>query len=169
MDRLAVPNSLSRVALVDALVLVSFYVTIVFAHILPFPLYQFDPMKILVLITVVYSNRGNSMGIAAALPVLSFLSTGHPVFPKFLIMSGELMVFAFVLGMLSQSRSSGLVAFLGAVLISKLAYYFIKFSVISLGWLQTPLLTTSVITQLQALLILLCVFGLVDFFLRKTD
>lgn len=158
-ESLAAPNSFARTALVDALIFLGFYLTIVFAHILPFPLYKLDPMKILVLITVVYSNRGNALGIAAVLPILSFLSTGHPVFPKFMIMSMEMIVFAFVLSTLSQRKSSGLVTFLGAVFISKGVYYLIKAGAIALGFLDQVLISTDLYTQIQAVVIL----GLVYF------
>ena len=163
IDSLAVPNSATRAILVDALVILSFYLTIVFAHVLPFPLYKLDPMKILVLFTVAYSSRGNALGIAAALPILSFLSTGHPVFPKFLIMSGELIVFAFVLGTLSQRKSNGMLAFLGAVLLSKSAYYLVKFAAISADFLDQTLISTNFYTQIQALAILGAVYFVIQF------
>lgn len=169
IDSLTVPDSLARTALVDALVLVSFYLTTVFAHILPFPLYKLDPMKILVLITVIYSKRGNALGIATALPILSFLSTGHPVFPKFMIMSVELIVFAFVFGTLAQRKSSGLVVFLGAVLLSKGAYYLIKAGVIALGFLDQTLISTDFYTQIQALVILGAVYFVIRIIRNRTQ
>ncbi|NQV40753.1 MAG: hypothetical protein HQ506_00225 [Candidatus Marinimicrobia bacterium] len=169
IDSLTVPDSLARTILIDALVLVSFYLTIVFAHLLPFPLYKLDPMKILVLITVVYSNRGNALGMAAALPILSFLSTGHPVFPKFMIMSLELIVFAFVFIALSQNKSSGLVTFLGAVLISKGVYYLIKAGAIALGFLDQVLISTDLYTQIQALVILGAVYFVIQIIRNRTQ
>ncbi|NQV49615.1 MAG: hypothetical protein HQ507_03920 [Candidatus Marinimicrobia bacterium] len=154
---------LTRTLLTDVLVLLSFSLTLVVAHVLPFPLYKLDPMKILVLVTVIYSSRWNSLAIAAALPILSFLSTGHPVFPKFLIMSSELMVFAFVLGSFHTRQSKKIIGFLSAVLISKIFYYMVKGGAIALGYLDQSLISTDFHTQIQALVVLALVFGGIEF------
>jgi len=111
----------------------------------------------------VYSSRSNSLAIAAALPVLSFLSTGHPVFPKFLIMSGELMVFAFVLSSFRLRQSNRLIRFLGAVFVSKIIYYLIKGGAIAFGYLDQVLISTDLYTQIQALVILSIVFWGMEF------
>jgi len=160
---IAVSQPLGKVLLTDILVVSAFFLTLLVAHILPFPLYKYDPMKILVLITVVYSSRSNSLAIAAALPVLSFLSTGHPVFPKFLIMSGELMVFAFVLSSFRLRQSNRLIRFLGAVFVSKIIYYLIKGGAIAFGYLDQVLISTDLYTQIQALVILSIVFWGMEF------
>ncbi len=156
-------QAVTRTLITDVLVLFSFYATIIFAHILPFPLYKLDPMKILVLGTVIYSSRNNAMFMAAILHVLSFFSTGHPVFPKFLIMSSELAIFAWVLGTLQSSRIAKPLGFLSAIFVSKLFYYLIKGGAISLGFLDQNLLSTSIATQMQALAILGGVFLLFDY------
>ena len=161
---LALPNGTTRVVLVDAMVLLSFYMTIVFAHVLPFPLYQLDPMKILVLVTVMYSTRWNSVTIAAVLPVLSFLSTGHPIFPKFLIMSMELMIFSWVMSFLIQKQSGAVMTFISAILVSKLAYYAIKAGAIGFGVLNQQLVSTELWVQLQAIILLGVIYAMIQYF-----
>ncbi len=158
---------LTKTLITDILVLLSFSLTLVIAHILPFPLYKLDPMKILVLVTVIYSSRWNSVAIAAALPILSFLSTGHPVFPKFLVMSSELMVFGFVLSSVHTRQSKKIIGFLSAILISKIIYYIIKGGIIALGYLDQPLISTAFYTQIQALVILASIFLALEYLESK--
>ncbi len=160
---IVIPQSITRILVADVLVILCFYITITVAHILPFPLYKLDPMKIIVLVTVIYSTRWNSVAIAAALPVLSFLSTGHPVFPKFLIMSSELMVFAFVLSSFRIRQLKGIISFLSAVLISKILYYMIKSGVIAMGYLDQAFIPSDFYTQIQALVISALVYWSIEF------
>ncbi|MBT5268798.1 MAG: hypothetical protein HOL70_05060, partial [Candidatus Marinimicrobia bacterium] len=144
-----------RAVLTDVFVLSAFYLTTTFAHILSVPLYQLDPMKIIVLITVMYSNRGNALMIALSLPILSFMSTGHPVAPKFLLMAGELMIFATIM---STYKSGHWIVLFSAILVSKLGYYLLKAAVIWMGWLNQDLFATDFKSQALALIILSAVF-----------
>lgn len=157
-----------RTLLTDVVVLVTFYLTVNFAHILPFALYQLDPMKIFILLTVAYSSRGNALLMALALPLLSFLSTGHPVAPKFLLIGAELMIFVWVMGIGSGVKYEKWLSFLGAVVVSKVAYYSLKAGIIGLGWLNQELFSTGLFSQLIALGVLSLVFLLITAIKNQT-
>lgn len=150
----------------DILVLSAFFLTITFAHLLPIPMYKLDPMKVFVMLTVMYSSRGNALFISLSLPVLSFVSTGHPVAPKFILMGGELMVFAWIISTYQSSRWG---SFFSAIVISKIGYYVLKAGAIWAGWLNQSLFATDWQSQGLALTILSVVYFLVTSFRSRDD
>lgn len=153
-------DSLARAIITDLLILGLFLLVLTYAHILPIPLYQLDPMKALLLVTIIYSSRGNAMLMAIFLPLLSFVSTGHPVAPKFLLISLELAIFTSIL---TQQKDTGKInLLLGAVLLSKLGYYLLKASLIGLGWLEQSLFSTGIIPQLTAVVVLISIYLLLN-------
>ena len=131
------------------------------SHLLPFPLYYLDPMR-LVLFAAYFVNRNewNAYALAIALPVFSMLYTGHPIPVKAMLISFELLLNMLVLSLLLNRGVSVFMAVLASIVLSKIAYYLAKWTLIQAAFLEGNLFSTSLITQLLIALGLSSVFYL---------
>ncbi len=57
------------------------------SHMLAFPLYFVEPMRIMVVLAMVHTHRNNAYLLALALPLFSFVMSGHPILVKAVIIS----------------------------------------------------------------------------------
>lgn len=168
MEKAAV---LKRDLLADAVALAFVLVVPALSHLTAVPFYLIDPMRIAALgVLLVTRDWKNSLALALLLPVFSMLVSGHPVFPKCLLISVELGAnvlllewFSRMLGRIWASRSglaTGVAAF-ASILISKGLYYLLKLAVISFGWLQMDLVSTALWIQLVVAVAISLIFALV--------
>jgi len=115
-----------RSAIIDIFALAFIFMIPTIAHVVPFPLYFIEPMRIMVIIAMAHSHRNNAYLLALVLPVFSFMISGHPILVKALIISAELMVMVGVFHLLRRYiHTFG--AIFSAIIISKLFYFAIKF------------------------------------------
>ena len=133
------------------------------SHAAAFPFYLFDPMRLLLFAAILFSNRRNALLMAVAMPMLAMMTSGHPVFPKVVLIQGELvlntLIFHFLIG-----RALGFVpAAAISVVASKLAYYGAKFLLIKAALLGGGLIATPWTYQLATLATILLVGGAVRF------
>jgi len=99
-----------------------------FSHMLAFPLYFIEPMRIMVVLAMVHTHRNNAYLLALALPLFSFVMSGHPILVKAVIISLELMVMAGIFYLLKKYMPL-FAAIFSAIIISKLFYFAVKFLV----------------------------------------
>lgn len=99
-----------------------------FSHMLAFPLYFIEPMRIMVVLAMAHTHRNNAYLLALALPLFSFVMSGHPMLVKAVIISLELMVMTGIFYLLKKYISI-FAAIFSAVIISKLFYFAVKFFV----------------------------------------
>ena len=172
MEKAAV---LKRDLLADAVALAFVLVVPALSHLTAMPFYLIDPMRIAALgVLLATRDWKNSLALAVLLPVFSMLVSGHPVFPKCLLISVELGAnvlllewFSRMLSRLWASRSgisaglvTGVAAF-ASILVSKGLYYLLKLAVISFGWLQMDLVSTALWIQLVVAVAISLIFALV--------
>ncbi len=141
------------------------------SHLTSVPFYLLDPMRLAVLGALLASrSRVNGLVLAVALPLVSFAISGHPVFPKCLVIAAELsvnvllfscLVKAFTARISSRSGDGaashltggavpvriGLAAFI-SILLSKAFYYGLKALVLGAGLMQMELVSTALWVQL---------------------
>jgi len=131
------------------IILIIFFIPTI-SHILPFPLYILDPMRILVFITLIFSNnKTNTIIIAMLIPVFSMIFTGHPTFWKSFLISTELLINILIFFSLYQKVKIPLWAsVLISIIVSKLIYYCLKYLFINLGLIEGSLISTPLLTQL---------------------
>ena len=131
------------------------------SHIMPFPLYYLDPMR-LVLLGVYFVNRNhkNAYLLAIGLPIFSMLYSGHPVFYKAILISFELLVNMVVLHLLFRKGMNIFFAVFLSIILSKIFYYLFKFAFIEWSLISGKLFSTSLIIQLIIALGLAVVFFL---------
>ncbi len=81
------------IGITDAAAVLLIFLVPALSHLTAVPFYLADPMRLAVLgALLVTRNWKNSLALAVALPLVSFAISGHPVFPKCLVIAAELSV-----------------------------------------------------------------------------
>ena len=153
---------------VDALVLILIYLLPAISHILPLPLYLFDPMRVLLFLGYSLSkNNWNAYFLAISIPLFSFFLTGHPVFYKSIIISAELLLNIILFDYFIENTKKYIAGYLLiSIIISKIFYYSLKYILLNLGLLNGVLVSTSIFTQLITIVSITAVFA---FFIKEND
>ena len=152
-----------KVLLVDVVLLATLYLLPGISHLTALPLYRFEPMRIAILIALLFTNRANAYLIAFTIPLASALMTGHPVPFKALLMGIEFaMLVAAYAYLVRPQRLPVIAALVTAMLFSKVVYYALKYIALSAGWLTGSLVSTPVQTQLILALGTALIFGLIE-------
>jgi len=161
MTTLTLDRPLLRTALLDVLLCSVAVAVPTLSHAAAFPLYLFDPMRLLVFAAILFSARGNALALALALPLLSWLTGGHPVFPKFVLIQGELALNVIVFHALWRRWGRFLPAAALSVVAAKGVYYMAKFLLLRAALLDGSLVATAWIHQFVTLSVILIAGGLV--------
>jgi len=149
--------------MVDVALLATLYFLPSFSHLTALPLYMFEPMRVAVIIAILFTNRSNAVFIAFTIPLASSFVTGHPVPFKALLMGIELSMLVAVYFYLVQLVSiPAFAALTAAIIASKVIYYTMKFGALSAGFLSGNLVSTPFETQLVLALGTAVVFGAVE-------
>lgn len=150
-----------RCAVIDTLLILIMLFVPTFSHLLSFPLYNIEPIRIAVLIGFIISaNKKNAYILAATIPLFSFLVTGHPLFCKCLLISGEMILNIWLFSILFSRKINVFLAMFSSIIASKIVYYGIKYLFIVAGILQTSLIDTNIWIQLGVMGSIACVFTL---------
>lgn len=167
---LAALNKHRSTILIDIALLAALYLLPSFSHLTALPLYMFEPMRVALIVALLFTNRANAFLIAFTLPLASFLLSGHPVPFKALLMGIELTVLVASYGYLSQKlRVPAFAALAAAILIGKLVYYAMKYAALGAGLLGGSLVSTPLQTQVLLALGTAAIFGLVETYRSKNS
>ncbi len=109
-----------------AFALAFIYLIPTFSHLLSFPLYYIEPMRLMVVIAIIHSHRYNAYALAITLPLFSFAVAAHPVFIKSILISIELLFMVWLFYRLSQYLNS-FANILLSIWASKILYYGLKY------------------------------------------
>lgn len=174
------------IGLTDAVALLFVYLVPTLSHLTSLPFYMIDPMRVAVLGALLVSKDWkNGLVLALSLPLFSFAVSGHPVFPKCLLIAAELSVNVLLFVWLSRifvrsaspssfasspengsaAKAPGSAAVVGvaafvSILLSKALYYGLKALVLSAGLMQTELISTALMVQLAVALLISLGFAL---------
>ena len=140
-------RDLIKIIVLDAVLIAAIIVMPVISHILPVPLYLIEPMRLMVLGSLLLRNKKNSLFLALTLPIVSFFFTGHPVFVKVIIISFELILNVFFFEFLIQRFNTFVSVFI-SVMISKTIYYVVKYFFVSSGVLRGDVISTPLSIQM---------------------
>jgi hypothetical protein len=144
----------TKIIIYDFVALIIIYLTPTFSHILNFPVYYLDPMRLILFLVVIHTNEKNSYVIAATLPLVSFIASSHPVFIKSLTMSVELLLNVWLYYELSKMFKKKFVPATLSIIASKMVYYAIKYLLMSFALISTNLISTPLHFQIAVLLII---------------
>lgn len=143
-----------RTIIFDILALLAIYLVPAISHLLGFPIYYLEPMRIMLILAIAHTSKKNTYLIALTLPIFSFLISAHPSMIKTSLVTGELLLnvwlFFFLLEKISNKTSS---IFL-SILISKIFYYLVKFLLINSALMGGDLISTPVYIQIIMLLVM---------------
>lgn len=123
------------------------------SHMLSFPIYLIEPMRIMLILAVAHTTRRNAYLLALTLPLFSYLISAHPVFLKSLLISIELVVNVWLFFAISSSIRNRFAAMALAIAGSKLFYYLLKFGLLSMALINGNLISTPIYLQVITTLI----------------
>ncbi|MDA3943342.1 MAG: hypothetical protein PF694_07365 [Bacteroidetes bacterium] len=132
----------------DILALAFIYFTPALSHMFQLPIYLIEPMRLMLILALVHTNKKNAYLLALTLPMFSFMISGHPVFIKTILISLELSFNVFLFYSLTQRSKNLLFAVLGSIIISKIVYYLLKFGLLQMLLLEGELVSTPLLIQL---------------------
>jgi len=160
---LAALRTNKNVILTDVMLLAVLYLLPSLSHLTALPLYRFEPMRIALIVALLYTNRANAYLVAFTIPLASAMITGHPVLFKAMLMGVELSIlvatYAFFVRL---DRIPGFVALIAGIVLGKIVYYTLKSVSLGAGLLAGNLISTPVQTQLILAVGTAVVFGLIE-------
>ena len=149
----------SKYMLYDFIIASLFLFISVSSHIIAFPLYIFDPIKISVVLILLLSNKNNALIFSITLPVISFIISGHPVFPKFIIIIIENTTLVYLFHYISMINNTNRILALNfSIVFVKTGYYLIKYSFIRLSLMQGDYISKPLLYQLFPIIIINILF-----------
>jgi len=167
---LAVLNRHGRTILIDIALLAALYLVPTFSHVTALPLYLFEPMRVALIIAMLFTTRANAFLLALTLPLASFVLSGHPAPLKALLMGIELTILVACYGYLAQRlRIPAFAALAAAIVAGKLVYYVMKFAALNAGLLGGSLVSTPLHIQLLLGVGTAAIFGLVETYRSKNS
>ena len=164
MERVIELKDVGHAVIADAIAILLILLVPAISHLVAYPLHAFEPMRVVLFAVILMrpSMKWNAIALAAMLPIVSFAVSGHPVFPKNLVMSGELVVNVLLFYLLRSKTGKYATSVFGSMIISKMLYYFVKYLLISGGLLQMTLFSTSIYYQLGVVLLFTLLFLIYD-------
>jgi hypothetical protein len=160
MSTLALDRPAFRTISLDVMLCAAVVAVPALSHAVALPFYLFDPMRLLLFVAIIGSSRRNALLMAVCMPLLAMLTSGHPVFPKVVLIQGELVFNTVLFFGLAQRGNRFVPAAAVSILASKAAYYAAKFIMIRMSLLSGDLIATSWIYQLATLSLILLFGGL---------
>lgn len=138
----------------DFFALAVIYFLPAFSHLFSFPLYLIEPMRIMVVMAMIYTDKRNAYVIAFTLPVFSFILSGHPLIIKSLLILVELVMNVWLFFALKAMIPNSFVRMLAAISGSKALYYILKIIVLSAGFMGGELIATPLYMQIIVTIVL---------------
>ena len=133
----AIPrNTLRKALIIDLLALGFIYFTPSIAHLLNFPVYMLEPMRVMLILSLAHSTRQNSYLLALTLPLFSFLVSGHPEAVKMMIITAELTVNVFLFYLLADRMRNLFLAGVVSIVASKVFCYLAYLVVFSMAFVR---------------------------------
>lgn len=118
------------------------------SHLFNVPIYFIEPMRIMLLLALLYSSRWNAYVLAIVLPLFSFLVSGHPAPVKMIIIMAELILNAWLFLLFYQNTKKAFLSTFGSILLSKLFCYAMYLVVFSMAFVKAEAETAFLIAQL---------------------
>jgi hypothetical protein len=147
--------------LFDILALAFIYFVPTISHMLSFPLYLIEPMRIALILALVHTTKRNAYIIAITLPLFSFLVSAHPVFYKMMLITGELVINVWLFYFIFNKTKNAFASILSSIILSKAIYYLAKFIAIAVIIKSSEsLIATSLYIQMATTLVFSAYLGL---------
>jgi len=148
------PLSISKIKYIifNLLALLFIYLVPAISHLLSFPVYYLEPMRIMLILAIVHTSRKNAYLIALTLPLFSMLISAHPALVKTSLITGELLLNVWLFFFFEKMSNKTLAIFL-SIIVSKIFYYLVKFILITLVLMSGDLISTPMYIQFLMLFV----------------
>jgi hypothetical protein len=133
--------------LIDTIAVLVILFTPALSHMLSFPLYYAEPMRIMLIIAIAHTRKENAWFLALVLPFISYFVSGHPLLPKAILISGELLINVFLFYQLWKLSKKVFPALLMSIILSKGIYYAAKYFLLQEAILQGNFIGTPIVIQ----------------------
>jgi len=156
MENISVhPLSISKIKNIvfDLMALLFIYFVPAISHLLSFPVYYLEPMRIMLILAIVHTSKKNAYLIAFTLPLFSLLISAHPSLIKTSLVTGELLLNVWLFFFVSEKLSNKTLSIFLSIIASKLLYYFVKFLLINSVLMSGELISTPIYIQLIMLFV----------------
>jgi hypothetical protein len=164
---LATLNRHRNVIIIDIVLLAALYLVPSISHLTATPIYMLEPMRIALIIALLFTNRANTYLLAFTIPLVSAWITGHPPPLKAVLMGIEFSILvATYLHLVNKDKIPAFIALVAGILLGKAVYYTLKYLALSAGWLGGSLVSTPVLNQLILAAGTAAVFGFVEYHRR---
>ena len=137
----------------DLIALLAIYLVPAVSHLLSFPVYYIEPMRIMLILAIVHTSRRNAYLIALTLPIFSLLLSAHPSLIKTSLITGELLLNVWLFFFLSEKFSNKTLSIFLSIIASKIFYYLVKFFLITSVILTGELISTPIYIQIIVLFV----------------
>lgn len=152
--RLPVVKSTTGTILFDFTLFAFIYFVPAISHLTAFPFYYFDPIRFVLIASLLHTSKQNTFIIAITLPLFSFLISSHPSIIKTGLLSTELLLNVILFFILFSGTKSRILSIAFSILISKMIYYLLKYLSIETGILNDRLFSTPFYYQAIVLLLI---------------
>lgn len=137
----------------DIIVLTVIYLVPVFSHLFAVPIYFAEPMRLMLVLSIMFTSQRNTYIIAITMPLFSMVVSGHPIFYKALIMSGELLLNAFLFFFLVDKIKNKFASMALSIALAKGAYYGLKILLLQFALMSGALIATPIVIQFGVVLV----------------
>jgi len=163
------PLSISKIKniIFDLLALLFIYLVPAISHLLSFPVYYLEPMRIMLILAIVHTSKENAYLIALTLPLFSMLISAHPSLIKTSLVTGELLLNVWLFFFISEKLLNKTLSILLSIVVSKLLYYLIKILLINSAVMSGDIISTPIYIQIIMLFVLSGYIYLMSFDRRK--
>jgi len=148
MNTLTLSNVNLKTVLIDLLAILFITFAPALSHMFALPIYMLEPMRIMLVISIVHTSRKNSYIIALLLPLFSFVISTHPSIIKTLLIASELLLNVFLFTVLLNYFKNTFASILTSIVLSKIFYYAAKFALIGAGLIDGGLISTPLYLQI---------------------
>jgi hypothetical protein len=163
------PLSISKIKNIvfDLLALLFIYLVPAISHLISFPVYYLEPMRIMLILAIVHTTRKNAYLIAFTIPLFSLLLSAHPSLIKTSLVTGELLLNVWLFFFISEKLSNKTLSIFLSIIASKILYYLVKFILINSTLMSGELISTPIYIQLIMLFVFSGYIYLMSFERRK--
>lgn len=142
-----------KIYFLNVLLLAAIYFLPAFSHMLSLPLYLIEPMRVALVISIIFTNRINAYVIALTLPAFSYSISSHPVFIKAGLISTELLLNVFLFYYLKEKIKNTTFIFALSIILSKIYYYAAKYILLQFLLMDGELISTPLLIQIIMVLV----------------
>jgi hypothetical protein len=118
------------------------------SHLTSLPIYLIEPMRLMLILAIAHTSKRNAYIVAATLPIFSFVVSAHPYLIKTFLITGELLLNVWLYFFFVEKFKNKFSSMILSVGLSKMAYYAVKFGLLSLLIIDGSLISTPIYIQI---------------------